>query len=67
MKEELKQFSLTSTNTIGDTAHVHTIVQFLPHSHQHGPVDRVYRCDDRLLYNCDTTHDIGRTNTLSLM
>ena len=35
--------------------HIHTKFQFLPHSHQCGPVDCVYSCDDTLPYVCHIT------------
>jgi hypothetical protein len=35
--------------TTGDTAHIDTILKFLPHTHQHGCIDILHRCNDPCL------------------
>ena len=39
----------------GDTAHIDTIVKFLPHTRQHGCVDILHNCNDPCLYVSEVT------------
>jgi hypothetical protein len=48
-KKVFLQLEMFDVHTTGDTAHIDTIFQFLPHTRQHGCIDILYSCNDPCL------------------
>ena len=48
-KKKFRQLEVFDVCTTGDTAHVDTIMKFLPHTRQHGYIDILHCCNDPCL------------------
>jgi hypothetical protein len=55
LKKFLLQLEIFDACTTGDTAHIDTILKFLPHTRQYGCIDILHCCNDPCLYVSEVT------------